>query len=152
MSFPLIPYIYFLFVLVVVGFCYIFIYTCVGFFFFFLGGEVGAGVGGGGGVLNFWHLGSYIFLIVLSNWRLLKQPINFTSLVCKGKIWANVWTVRGVPAGAEIEGSRNINRTGMAEEKNADEGMLESLYFPCFHMLSSFYTSYSKDLCAFVVL
>lgn len=81
-----------------------------------------------------------------------EQPINFPSLVCKGKIWSNVWTVRGVPAGAEIEGSRNINRTGMAEEKNADEGMLESLYFPCFHGLFSFYTSYSKDLCAFVVM
>jgi hypothetical protein len=53
-------------------------------------------------------------------------------------ISAYAWTVRGVPAGAEIEGSRNINTTRMAKEKNVDEGMLKALLFPCFYWLFIF--------------
>ena len=37
--------------------------------------------------------------------------------------------VRRVPAGAQIEGSRNFNRSRMAEEENANEGMLEDQLF-----------------------
>lgn len=52
-------------------------------------------------------------------------------LYASGKIWATVWAVRRVSARTKIEGSRNINWTRMAEEKNANEGKLETWCFLC---------------------
>lgn len=45
-----------------------------------------------------------------------------------GEIWAAVWAVRWVPTPTKTESSRNINRTGVAAEKNANEGMLKTLF------------------------
>lgn len=52
-------------------------------------------------------------------------------LYASGKIWATVWAVRRVSARTKNEGSRNINWTRMAEEKNANEGTLKTWCFLC---------------------
>jgi len=68
-----------------------------------------------------------------------------------GKIWSTIWMVGRVPAGAQIEGSRNFNWSRMAEEENADEGMLEDLLFSLFLQVFLFKVTRFHDPLSFVI-
>ena len=76
----------------------------------------------------------YCWPIPSNSSRLLCQEAKLVCLF-PGKIWERIRTIRGVPEGVEVEGSRIINRAGMAAEKNGNEGMLDAVnilaFFSC---------------------
>ena len=68
------------------------------------------------------YLSVLVLIYLISENMSMFLPLSLFYIT--GKVWATIWTIRGVSAGAKTEGPWTINWTRMEEKKNANEGMI----------------------------